>query len=225
MYPRDNEAAKQGDEKLSKSTGRIILARHGETVSNREGFVMGRSDSSLTREGIRMAEAIARLLAAEDITAAFASPLGRAMASARIYTSGLGFGLEIREAMAELSCGEWEGRSRREVTAADSVLRPTWEYRPPGGESYEDGEIRVRGFVEELRRRAAQGIVLVVGHASVNRVFLRLWLNLDKEVATRIVCPHDTVYLLDEASSPQAWSVDGGKAQGLLLETDRLSRR
>lgn len=183
---------------------------------------MGRSDSPLTSEGIRAAEEVGRLLAAEHIATVFVSPLGRAVRSARIYTSRLGLELEIKEAMAELSCGEWEGRPRSEVTAPGSVLRPTWEYRPPGGESYEDGETRVGEFIEELRQRAAKGNVLVVGHASVNRVFLRLWLNLGKELAARIVSPHDTIYLLDAFMDPRARSTTDREVRGLLLEPDRL---
>jgi len=201
---------------------RIILARHGETFSNRNGFIMGRSDSPLTPGGIHAAEELARLLDAESITKVFTSSLGRAVASARIYTTAMALELEIREAMAELSCGEWEGRSRREVSGCGLVLRPTWWYRPPGGESYEDGERRVREFVEELRQRPTEETALVVGHASVNRVFLKLWLNLGADVASRIVSPHDTIYLLDRASVVAARSTTGRESKGLLLEPESL---
>jgi broad specificity phosphatase PhoE len=198
-------------------THRLILARHGQTVSNRDGLIMGRSDSPLTEEGLNAAEEVARMLAAEAIATVFVSPLGRAVTSARIYTRGL-HELQIRDAMAELSCGQWEGRVRREVTLPGKVLRQTWDFRPPGGESYLDGEARVRPFVEELRTRTGDGIVLVVAHASVNRVFLKLWLELETGHAERIVSPHDTVYLLDGERPVQAWSATGELTNGLILE-------
>ncbi len=204
-------------------THRLILARHGETFSNRDGLVMGRSDAPLTPEGRHAAEEVARLLAGQRIAAVFSSPLGRAVTSARIYTKGL-LEIQLRDAMAELSCGQWEGRVRREVTLPASVLRPTWDFRPPGGESYRDGEIRVGAFVEELRKRTGKETVLVVGHASVNRVFLKLWLDLEKSCAEKIVSPHDTVYLLDGATRVRAWSPSLGKTSGFILEADPWTR-
>ncbi len=79
--------------------------------------------------------------------------------------------------MCELKCGRWEGRKRREVLSGE-IMRATWHDRPPGGESYSDAEVRVGSFIRELNSSDYSDSILVVGHAGINRVFLKLWLGL-----------------------------------------------
>ncbi len=69
---------------------KIVLARHGETIFNRAGFIMGRSDSPLTPEGVSAAKQVARLIEEQKIRTVFCSPLGRTRQSAEIYTEGIG---------------------------------------------------------------------------------------------------------------------------------------
>jgi broad specificity phosphatase PhoE len=179
---------------------------------------MGRSDSPLTSEGRRSSAALAETLRAERVARILASPLGRALATAEIYADALHARINIVESMAELGCGEWEGRLRREVVRPGDQLRNTWWERPPGGESCADGEKRVRPLVRELRSNRTETGILVVGHASVNRVFLKVWLDLTPEVALRIICPHDRVYLLGSDGGTRSRWTSGGEYEGLLLE-------
>jgi broad specificity phosphatase PhoE len=213
----------------------LILGRHGQTTSNRDGFVMGRSDSPLTPQGIRTAERMARFLETRRVARVFSSPLGRAAATSRIYADHLGLVATPRESMAELGCGSWEGRPRSEVVVDNRGLRPTWHKRPPGGESYADGEIRIAPFIDELKslcglpwtdglsspqptEQDRESTILVVGHASINRVFLKLWLKLHTALALKISCPHDTVYILEPDGVVAARNSDGGVAGELLFE-------
>jgi alpha-ribazole phosphatase len=183
---------------------------------------MGRSNSALTPEGISAAKQVARLVQDQNIRTVFSSPLGRARLSAEIYTEGLGLPVLVREAMAELGCGEWEGKLRSEVGEGLLLIRRTWLDKPPGGESYADGETRVAGFIEEITSPNIQYPILVVGHASVNRVFLKLWLNLDPECAMIVNSPHDTIYLIEGRQKVMAKSVNGFETEGLLFYMDRL---
>lgn len=179
---------------------------------------MGRSDSSLTEEGIRTSRELARMLASEGIAAIFSSPLGRAVFSAGIYAETHGLPVQVREGMAELSCGDWEGRPRSSATHNAWNLRETWRQRPPGGESYEDSEPRVAAFIREIGLEKISPVVLVVGHAGVNRVFLKLWLELTEEQAMRIMFPHEIVYMLDGRTGVRARSATGEEFSGLLLD-------
>ena len=115
--------------------------------------------------------------------------------SARIYTQKAPIAINTRDAMAELACGEWEGRSKVEVKPDPGLIRDTWDDRPPGGESYRDAEQRVGSFIREIRDQTSFRRILVVGHAGVNRVFLRLWLGLQPQEAVKIRCPHDAVFV------------------------------
>jgi len=201
---------------------KIVLARHGETILNRAGFIMGRSDSPLTPEGVSAAKQVARLIDEQKIRTVFCSPLGRTRQSAEIYTEGMGLPILVRDAMAELSCGEWEGKPRSEVGDGVQLIRNTWLDRPPGGESYSDGETRVAPFIQEIASADIQYPILVVGHASVNRVFLKLWLSLDPECAMIIKSPHDTIYLIEDRRKVVARSVAGLETEGFLFHLDRF---
>ncbi len=220
--------------------GRVILGRHGLTESNRNGRIMGQSDSRLTEEGIRTAELIAERLDEFEIGAILCSPLGRAMGTARLYGDRLGLTVESRNAIAELCGGEWEGKARSDVLEDKRNIRQSWDFRPPGGESYRDGEARLQPLLEELRGREvdrdglvdrsisalrptfSQGErehedlphlsiagnlrndVLLIGHASINRVFLKLWLDLPIDEAMGLSCPHDTLFILGEQGEKTA---------------------
>jgi broad specificity phosphatase PhoE len=120
---------------------RVILVRHGETWANREGRILGSSDSPLTPEGIHVAEKLAEIVTRETVSVAFSSSLGRAMSSAAIYTKEIDCSILPRSAMSELTCGSWEGRIRTEAVPGRTVIRATWYDRPPGGESYSDAEV------------------------------------------------------------------------------------
>lgn len=210
------------EETLEPTDKKIVLARHGETTFNRAGFIMGRSDAPLTLEGISAAKHVARLVEEQKIRTVFSSPLGRARLSTEIYTGRMDLPILLREAMAELSCGEWEAKSRNEVLAGEELIRKTWLDRPPGGESYSDAESRVLPFIQEITSEEIQHPILVVGHAGVNRVFLKLWLSLDPECAIRINCPHDTVYQIENRQRVVAQSVNGLETEGFLFHADRF---
>ncbi|MBW1712107.1 MAG: histidine phosphatase family protein, partial [Deltaproteobacteria bacterium] len=130
---------------------KLILARHGQTEANQNKFVMGRTDSPLTPLGFKTAQDLALVLASEKLAAVFSSPLGRAAASAEIYAQGRSLPVQHRPALAELSAGQWEGRPWAEVVGQWTILRSGWTDRPPGGESYQDGEVRLRPFMDELQ--------------------------------------------------------------------------
>lgn len=208
----------QRNKTLNKQITKVVLARHGETVFNRNRIIMGRADSDLTEDGIRVAADVAGLVARENIQAAFCSPLPRAFRSARIYTKDLSVSLDTQEAMAELACGEWEGVSKVDVKPDPHLIRETWDDRPPGGESYRDAENRVGLFIDTIRHEIVQSRILIVGHAGVNRVFLRLWLGLAADEAINIRCPHDMIFILNGESEVRAESVSLGTIDGLPID-------
>lgn len=184
---------------------------------------MGQTDSPLTDRGILVARQVARLVERQGADVVYASPLGRALSSARIYTENLGIPIITTPAMAELSFGSWERKSHGEIRPTGGRLRLTWDDRPPGGESYLDGEARVGPFLAELRERSRTERVLVVGHAGVNRVFLKLWLGLELEQALLIRFPHEALVILEGERNVQTMMATGESSAGLLMgEEERM---
>ncbi len=205
------------DDKAGPRGPVIVLGRHGQTVFNRDGLIMGRWDSPLTPEGIAVPERLAELLLGEEVTRVFCSSLGRATQTAGIYGRRLGLDLTAVDEIMELSCGVWEGKTRAETMGDRDLLRGHWDDRPPEGESYRDAETRVGRFIEALRNLPAEQIILVIGHASVNRVFLKLWLRIGEEVAIRLQCPHERLHLLGDSDRVTRIDSDWSRGTGLRL--------
>ena len=180
---------------------------------------MGRTDSFLTLEAAARVREMAPLLASEGISKIYCSPLGRTALTASIYSQLLKVPLHFRPEMPELSCGRWEGRVRREIVRNSAWLRKTWQDRPPEGESYLDAEARVGPFVRELvNNLAPRSTILVVGHAGVNRVFLRLVLGLPASEAINIRCPHEVVYIIQGEGPVRHKGLGWEEGEGLLQE-------
>jgi broad specificity phosphatase PhoE len=189
-------------------------------VSNRDSFIMGRSDARLTRQGIDEVKRISRIIGLEGVQHIISSSLGRASLTAAIHSEQLRVPVSFREAIAELSCGSWEGKARAEVISGSGPIRGTWHFRPPGGESYQDAEPRVVSLVTEILGMTDCEAVLVVGHASVNRVFMKLWLDLSPEKAMTIRSPHDTIYVFERRRDVRYASGSGLFGNGFLMETE-----
>ncbi len=212
----------------------VILARHGETAANRNGLILGRKDYPLTPSGIASTEKLAAAVSAGYLWspiddpvgirtdglkgAIFTSPLGRAKASAGIFARQTSWQIIVLDGMAELGCGEWEGRSRTEVAPDRPFVRMTWAEFPPGGESYHSASARVEAAVDAIRKVEGIEIALVVGHGSVNRLFLKTWLDLDPAYAMSISQRHDMVYVLTEDKGTFWIGADGDSGQGLRAE-------
>ncbi|MFC1835746.1 histidine phosphatase family protein [Thermodesulfobacteriota bacterium] len=199
------------DREVERQTAKILLARHGETESNRGGRVLGQSDSPLTSQGAASSRTLAESLRNEPIKIVFSSPLGRAVATAGLFAEKFGLPVMKRDGLAELSCGSWESRPRKDVLGERPLLRTTWTDRPPEGESYQDAEPRVGTVIEELSSFSGDDTVLVVGHAAVNRVFLKMWLDLALEPAIDLHIPHDAVYILGRGNQLSMKRANGEK--------------
>lgn len=197
---------------------KIIVGRHGRTVSNRDGRIMGGSDSPLILDGVQTAKELALILADEQISAIFSSHLGRAAFTASIYSEKLNIPIYFRPSLAELSAGRWEKEYRCSVRGDLLTLRDSWLDRPPGGESYQDAEFRIKSFLKEISAGKSEGSLLVVGHAGVNRVFLKLLLNIEPSLAITTSFPHDLVYAIESQGEIRYRTSTDSSGRGLLLE-------
>jgi broad specificity phosphatase PhoE len=205
---------------LSCAGKKIIVARHGETMSNRNSLIMGHTDSELTAEGITVAKELARMIEQEQVQAVYSSSLGRALASAAIYTKNLGLPIMAKHELMELSCGAWERRRLSDVKPGSKAIRESWRDSPPGGESYQDAEPRIASFIQEACSETAYERILVVSHAGAIRVFLKRWFDLDPTVAIKIDCPHDTIFILNADIGIVARSLHGPDSETLPMKSN-----
>ena len=160
---------------------RLILVRHGETDWNREGRLQGGQDIPLNELGRRQAaEAAGRLKELEPGYAGLdylASPMQRARETMDILRGELALPAgtyQTEDRLRELTFGEWEGFTWRDIRKAEREQahlreRDKWGFVPPGGESYRMLAERVRPVLEGLERET-----VVVSHGGVARAVLAL---------------------------------------------------
>lgn len=156
---------------------RLLVVRHGETAWNRLGRYQGCIDTELSAVGRRQARALADALADRPIEAVYASPLRRALETARVIAAVHGFPLYTEAALREMCHGAWEGLTVTEVARKFPRLWAAWRHRPervrmPGGEALSDVEARVLPAIGRIVERHGRGEIVVVTHGVTARVFL-----------------------------------------------------
>jgi broad specificity phosphatase PhoE len=203
---------------------RLILARHGETESNRAGLALGQADIELTEHGRWQAERVARSLESEAIDAIYSSPLKRALATAEPIACRHGLEVQVEEGLIEMDIGEMEGLTYRQVRERYPQFLQIWlggqaAYEPmPGGERLLDVQERAWRAVEGIRERHPRDLVVAVTHNFVILTILCRCLGLEladfrrlrHDVAAKsvlevrenrfmLVCLNDTCHLEEEA--------------------------
>jgi len=166
------------------STTRVFLVRHGATVLSAEDRFAGETDVPLSDVGREQARGLARRLASEPILAAYASPLSRALETARIVAEPHGIPVIERPALREISHGHWEGRTRADVEArfADEYARWTSDphtFAPQGGETGLAATARALPAIRAILEEHARGHVLVVSHKATIRLLVSSLLGFD----------------------------------------------
>jgi alpha-ribazole phosphatase len=148
----------------------LILVRHGESVANAQGLLLGRTDAELTETGRVQAED-ARALLYGPVAEVRSSPLLRARDTAELLA--LGPPVTLDERWIEVDYGEFEGER---LGAIPAEVWQRWQrdrdFRPEGGETLAEVDRRIAAACEELfsaadaGARRPDGDVVVVSHVS-----------------------------------------------------------
>jgi alpha-ribazole phosphatase len=148
----------------------LILVRHGESVANAQGLLLGRTDAELTDAG-RAQVAAARSLISGPVAEVRTSPLLRARDTAELLA--LGAPVSVDDRWIEVDYGEFECRPLGGIPAE---VWQRWQrdrhFRPEGGETLAEVDERIAGACEQLfardgaGARRADGDVVVVSHVT-----------------------------------------------------------
>jgi probable phosphoglycerate mutase len=166
-------------------------------------FCGRRLDPPLTDEGLAMAEAFAEAYRTTEWEAIYCSPLQRALSTAAPLARMLGRGVEIREDLAELDYGRWDGKTADEVSRTHHVEYERWvadpAWNPPtGGETAVALAQRMTHAVEQIDATHDDGNVLVVSHKASIRVVLCALLGVDVgRFRYRFGCPVGSVSIVE----------------------------
>ena len=177
----------------------LLLVRHGESTANvaasraeaagLEVIDVGNRDADvpLSEVGLEQAAALGRWLAGAPTPpdAVWCSPYRRAAETATIASelsgrSGLPL---VDERLRDRELGILDTLTSRGVESRypEEAVRRRWVgkyyYRPPGGESWADVQLRLRSFITDVDARHDGQRVLVVAHDAVVVLFLHLCLG------------------------------------------------
>lgn len=164
---------------------RLLLIRHGETSWNRVRRIQGcRSDTELSQRGREQAEKIALWLKKQRVDALYASPLKRAVDTAKAIVRACGLEVKVAFDLREIDAGELEGLSQEELRKRyGEFWKELREGDPsfplPGGESLEGLQRRAWGEIEHIMERHPEETVAVVGHLLANLAIICRALGLD----------------------------------------------
>lgn len=147
---------------------KLILVRHGETLSNRENRVQGITDVPLSDVGRKQAEQLAMSLQNEKIDAIYSSPLRRAYHTASIIASYHGLPIEIDVNFQEMNHGDFENKTIQELKETHLPFITRWFEDPssvvmPHGESL--FEVQTRAWYSIQKILETRQAALIVSHS------------------------------------------------------------
>ncbi len=140
---------------------KITFLRHGESELNMKGVYYGQLDPSLTDKGRKQIVEVREKLG--KFKKIYVSPLKRARESASIALGHSEY--EIDKRVMELNFGLFEGLSYEEIKEEFPFEHDKWvkdgiNYKYPQGESIEEMTNRVVEFVEELKEKGENALVI-----------------------------------------------------------------
>jgi len=172
----------------------LLLVRHGATSWNASHYCQGHKDVPLSDEGRRQVELLKDALSSYAVDRALASPLQRAIETARI----LGHEPEIVDDLVEIDRGHWEGHPMDEIRRRWGKLAKGWYDDPkglamPGGEAFDDLWERAGRLAERLD---AGGITLACAHKAINRALVARLLGRPTKGVWDIPAPQASLTVL-----------------------------
>lgn len=163
---------------------RLFLVRHGATGATQEDRFSGSSGAELSDEGRWQAARLGERLTQQTLTAVYASPLSRALDTARIIGERCGLQPIPRDGLREIGHGHWEGMKREDVERQFASEYTAWEadpftFAPEGGESGVAVLARALPVIREIVTAHPGGQILVVSHKATLRLILSSLLGFD----------------------------------------------
>jgi broad specificity phosphatase PhoE len=144
---------------------KLILIRHGETLSNKEKRVQGKSDVELSTVGIEQAHLLALSLKDYPIEAIYTSPLKRAIQTMEIINEFHQKELHTDQDLMEMDYGDFEGVSFKKIMDVEKDFIDQWMTDPatvkmPNGESLTQLQERAWGALKKIINKKENALVV-----------------------------------------------------------------
>ena len=147
----------------------FLLVRHGLTPTTGKVLTGRAAGLHLAEAGQAQANAAAeRIAALSRVDAVYASPLERARETAAPIAKAKGLRVHIDKGLLECDFGEWTGEELKKLMKLPewgTVIRTPSTFRFPGGESFNEMQVRIVSAIDRLRAVHKGGVVVCVSHA------------------------------------------------------------
>jgi len=170
----------------------VIFMRHGQAENNVSRTLVGRHiESHLTEQGRQQVMDAARQLKTIPIDKVYASPVIRAIETAKIVCDALGLSHEVDERLYEIELGKLVGMNYEEVTTkyGDLFLRFYAEHDSVldsfGVEPFASVKQRVKSLLDDALKKHEDSNVLMVTHLDPIKAALATLLDLKPEALYR----------------------------------------
>lgn len=155
----------------------LYLVRHCQAEGNLMMAYHGQTDGKVTEMGRAQLEALAKATGSWDLAAIYASPLQRAMETAKAVNRNYGLPIVVDNDLMEINCGSWEGKDWDHIFQNYHDSYVTWELEPekfvsPGGESMRQAYDRIIKAINSHVKDHVGQTVAIVGHSAVFRCYL-----------------------------------------------------
>lgn len=183
---------------MSETHPTVYLVRHGQTEWSLSGQHTGRTDIPLTEKGREQADCLRPLIKDLSFARVLSSPRMRAQETARLI--GLGSRLEVREELAEVDYGDYEGLTTGEIrkSVPDWTV---WSHACPNGETIQQADARVRRVLQEISD--VTGNVIIFAHGHILRILACAYIDVAPENGKHLQLDTCTVSILSrEHESP-----------------------
>ncbi|KGN02805.1 phosphoglycerate mutase [Clostridium novyi A str. 4570] len=157
----------------------IYLTRHGQTEWNLNKRLQGWKNSPLTELGIYQAKALSERLKDTEIDVIYSSPIERAYKTAEIIKGNKDIEIIKHDGLKEFNYGDWEGLTIDEIEKnpmytkeLDNLFNSPREYKPFGGETYDDLIKRIDITMNEILGKNKDKKILIVTHGMTLKMLL-----------------------------------------------------
>jgi probable phosphomutase (TIGR03848 family) len=196
----------------------LLLIRHATNDYVKDGRLAGWIPGvHLNAQGQREADALARRLDHISIHAIYASPLERAVDTARAVAQCQKLDVQIREELGEVRPGQWAGKAIKELEQTNEwkqMIEHPVGFHLPGGESIDEVQARMVSAVDSIVAGHPDQIVAVVSHADPIKATIAHYIGLDLDRFGRLT--------IDPASVSVLFFGERGAALYRLNDGDKL---
>lgn len=183
---------------------KLYIVRHGETDWNLDNKIQGQTDTVLNDNGRKQAEELADRVSRElgGIKRIYTSRQRRALETAQIIGRKLSVFPVVHQGLEEISLGEWEGYTWKQVKEVFSEEYKVWHQNrryqvPPKGESYQQLLDRLLPALDDIIRKEGQDILLVTHSAVIMTLMSYVYDTPFEDMAKNYKTGNATIVELD----------------------------